>query len=261
MKNFDFKNNKPLVIGGVVVLLVVILLIGLNLRGVGGMKSTEEKAVQMSINDIPVNVALDFATEWLKATESTSTNPYESGFATSTILSPSLRERLVASQATVEASGVDPVTCQSATTTELRINGRSMNEQPDRAQVLIMARRLPNQAVYTLLREGEGWYINDISCAAGEFEPDREFSFDREGNLLKNVPKPLDSQYWHLVFTEDGKPGHTAPLFFDENSTCLAFDGSEGVCDTAQFREAVGASVQGEMTETGVKVKKLKILE
>jgi len=258
--NTIFSNYRLLALMvGVIGLVVILLIGGLLLRGEATTPEGTESP-QAVETGTPVNVVLDYYLPWLKARQSTSTTPYQDGLASSTILSPVLRERLRRSESGL-LDGLDPVLCQSATTTDLRLTGRLMNEQVDRAQVLVLAKGAPRQAVVTLKKLGDGWYIDDITCAAGEFEPDREFSFDREGNLLKNVPRPLDSQYWHLVFIEDDTPGHTVPLFFDASSTCVAVDGSESVCDTERFREAVKASVQGEMTEIGVKVKKLKLLE
>jgi len=240
--------------------LLVIVVVGYQLFKGGVQETITQESPQEVALGTPIDVVLDYYLPWLKARQATTTNPFQEGLASSTILSPELRARLVASESSFMA-GLDPVLCQPATTTDIRITARLMNEQTERAQVLVLAKGLPSQSIVTVLKQGEGWYISDVSCAAGEFAPEREFSFDQEGNLLKNVPKPLDSQYWHLVFTEDGKPGHTAPLFFDESSICIVADGSESVCDTAKFREAIKALVQGEMTETGVMVKKLKMLE
>lgn len=254
------KYRKPAVIVGVIGL-VVVLVLGYKLF-TGGMndQSSAPQSMQEVAMGTPIDVVSDFVSQWLNARQSTTTNPYQEGLASSTILSPELRTRLIGSEAGL-LDGLDPVLCQSATNTAIRITARLMNEQSNRAQVLVLAKGLPGQAIVTVQKQGEGWFISDIMCAAGEFAPEREFSFDMEGNLLKNVPQPLDSQYWHLVFTEDNIPGHTAPLFFDAESKCTAVDGSESVCDTGKFREAIKTSVQGEMTETGVKVKKLKLLE
>jgi hypothetical protein len=120
--------------------------------------------------------------------------------------------------------------------------------------------RSPNVAVVTLGGDTGEWLITDIRCAQGESGPEREFSFDREGHLLKSVPPPLNPDYWHLVFEENGINGHTAPLFFDESSTCVALDGTEATCNTDNFVDATKALVQGEMTESGVEVKRVTLL-
>lgn len=259
MQNIFTKYQKVAVVVSVIGV-VMIAIFGYKLFKGGTSDTTNPAGQQEFVLGTPVDVVLDYYAPWLAARQSTTSNPFTEGLAASPILSEELRSRLVASEAHF-MDGLDPVLCQSATNTDLRLIPRLMNEQPDKAQVLVLAKGLPAQAVITLKKQGEGWYLDDIACAAGEFEPEREFTFDREGNLLKDVPKPLDSKYWHLVFTEDGKPGHTAPLFFDDQSMCTAADGTEGVCDQEKFRAAEKALVQGEMTETGVTVKKLKLLE
>lgn len=259
MQNIFTKYQKVAVVVSVVGV-VIIAVLGYQLFKGGATDATNPAAQQEFVLGTPVDVVLDYYAPWLAARQSTSSTPFSEGLAASPILSEGLRSRLVASEANF-MDGLDPVLCQSATTTNLRLIPKLMNEQPDKAQVLVLAKGLPAQAIVTLKKQGEGWYLEDIACAAGEFEPEREFSFDREGNLLKEVPKPLDSKYWHLVFTEDGKPGHTAPLFFDDKSMCTAADGTESVCDQEKFKAAEKALVQGEMTETGVQVKKLKLFE
>jgi len=258
--NNIFTKYRTFAIGASIIGLIIIVVVGYQLLNSENKKNNSEIPQQEFAKGTPIDVVLDYYLPWLKARQATTTNPYQEGLASSTILSPELRARLMASEVGL-IDGFDPVLCQPATTTDIRITARLMNEQPERAQVLVLAIGLPSQAIVTMQKQGEGWFMSDITCAAGEFAPDREFSFEREGNLLKNVPQPLDSQYWHLVFSEGGKPGHTAPLFFDASSTCVTVDNRESVCDTADFREAVKASVQGEMTDTGVKVKKLKLFD
>jgi hypothetical protein len=59
-----------------------------------------------------------------------------------------------------------------------------------------------------------------------------------------------------LVFTENGTPGHVAPLLITASSTCQ-IDGVTTTCDESTFKEAAYAEVKGTMTETGVTVHSL----
>jgi hypothetical protein len=112
----------------------------------------------------------------------------------------------------------------------------------------------PEQAIVTVTAQDGGWYISGIRCTPGEVPPEREFSFDNTGFLMKNVPPPLDATRWYLIFSENGEDGHFAPLDFGPESMC-----GDAVCDPSTFREQAEAHVQGEMTETGVVVKKVEI--
>ena len=103
------------------------------------------------------------------------------------------------------------------------------------------------------------WQITDISCATGELPPEREYSFEQNGFLLKNVPPPLNDDYWHLVFEQQGQPGHTVPLFFDENSQCVGADGITAVCNPDEFIEPSAAIVKGEMQEAGLTVQVVEL--
>ena len=93
-----------------------------------------------------------------------------------------------------------------------------------------------------------------------EEAPQREFSFERTGNLLKSDVAPLDPDLWYIVFEENGEKGHVAPLYFDDTSMCKAADGSEVVCNPDQFTNAADAVVKGEMSEAGVQVKLVELL-
>lgn len=247
-------NKRKLIIGGILVLAVVALGVGLFLTKNSPWSSLSQEVVAGE----PVDVVLDFYGSWLEALQGTSTNPFESGLAEDPILSSELRNRISDSKG-VEG-GPDPVLCQ--TNIPVQISARLISELEDSAQVLVVSRdkTQPEQAIVTLKGLNEGWYIDSIECSPGEFAPPREFSFDREGFLLKSVVPPLDSNYWHLVFVENDVPGHVAPLLFSGDSMCTALDESQSVCDPNKFIEPSKAHVQGEMTETGVKVKRVKLL-
>lgn len=253
-----FKNKK-LVIGGVVILVLLFLVILIKNSSQSGewvMFNEQEVAF-----DEPVDVAFDFYLPWLEAARSADTDPYKEGLAEARILSQNLRARLKEGVASGE---MDPVLCQA--TVPDKIGMRVVYEVENKAEILVMDKQNApaHSPLVTLLALDGGWYIEDIRCAAGELPPEREFSFEQEGYLLKSdVPAPYDSQYWHLVFEENGQPGYVAPLFFNDESQCQTSETSTEatVCDANSFREATKVVIKGEMTEAGVEVKKLVKIE
>jgi hypothetical protein len=113
-----------------------------------------------------------------------------------------------------------------------------------------------------LIGKNGGWYIDNIQCSFGEFAEEKEFSFEKEGFLLKNsVPSPYNSKNWHLVFAENGQDGHVVPLFFDSESQCTDLDGNKSVCKPDQFTETTGVFIRGQMTERGVSVKQQTLVK
>lgn len=208
----------------------------------------------------PIDVTLDFYNPWLTAWQATTTNPYKEGLHKDPILSKELRKRLQKEGPDMK-EGVDLVMCQPVPPPN--ISARVISESEMETQVLILStqKEFTGQAIVSLLAKNEGWYINTITCALGEFAPEREFSFDREGYLLKSVPPPYNPAYWHLVFEENGQKGHAAPLFFNAESSCTALDGKVAVCNPDQFRETTKVSIKGSMTELGVEVKKLELVK
>lgn len=206
----------------------------------------------------PIDVTLDFFDPWLAAARATSTDPYKEELHRSLILSKELRKKIKTAKGT---SDVDPVTCQSVPPPSF--SSRPIFETETEAQVLVMStqKEFPEQAVVTLRALDGGWYIDDITCSGGEFAPEREFDFDREGYLLKSVPPPYNPEHWHIVFEENGQFGHAAPLFFSETSMCIGLDGASAVCNEEQLRETTKVLVQGAMSEWGVEVQNLKILK
>jgi len=131
-------------------------------------------------------------------------------------------------------------------------------------QVLVTARgsaTSTEQAVVTLHSLRDGWYLDSIECSPGEFAPPREFSFEMNGTLLKNVPEPFNSEYWHLMFDANGELGQYVPLFFDASSTCQSFGGESSACSPDTFNENSNINIKGEMTERGVIVKVLELAD
>ncbi len=222
-------------------------------------KTEESVVVQEVSTDDPVDIVLDYYGAWLEAVKSTSTNPHESGLTSALILSATLSTRLKETQGR-GADGIDPVLCQ--TTVPEQVTTRTVFEFEDRIEFLVMAKggQLTGQATVSLKRHNDGWYIDNIVCSSGESVPQREFSFEKEGFLLKSVPPPLDPQYWYVVFEDNNELGHYAPLFFDAESLCVSPEGIESMCQTDQFMDAMQVRVYGQMTESGVQVKRIEVI-
>ncbi len=245
------KQKISIVVGSLAVVIVLIFA-WMFFRG------SVKQGVSM---EEPIDIVLNFYDQWLLELQSPDTDPYQSGLAQASILSKELKKKIKNAGGNVEG-GLDPVLCQ--TTPDVKIATREVYKQEDKAQIVVTSRdqALTGQAIIMLLKYNEGWYIDDISCSPGEFGPPREFSFEREGFLLKdNIPAPYDSQYWHLVFEENDEQGHVAPLFFNAESECTNLKEEKTACVPEQFSETNKVLVQGEMTERGAEVKKLKFLE
>jgi len=249
-------KNKKHVIGGIV-LLGIIIIGAVILNGREGEKVDNELQNQEVSTDDPIDIVMDFYNPWLEAARSSESDPYALGLQNNPLLSKELKEA-IDTAASRPLGEIDPVLCQN--TFPERVAGRMVSQYEDIARVLVTARQseITAQSTFTLKRHNDGWYIDAIECAPGEFDIPREFTFDREGYLLKSVPPPLNSDYWHLVFEDNGQLGHTAPLFFNDESMCT-ISGNESTCNPDSFREATKAYVRGQMTELGVEVKRVDI--
>ena len=204
----------------------------------------------------------NFYDQWLKAIkEPTIANPNRVTLMKSPLLSKTFRDRL-AKESTLNASP-DPVLCQTKTPEKI-ITSR-VYEEADKAQLLVMSREkgVPEAAIVTLAKGDGGWYIDQIECTKGDIPPPvGEFSFEREGYLLKgSMPPPYNSKNWHVVFEENGVAGHAAPLFFDSASQCTSLGGVQSLCKPDEFKEGLKVFVRGQMSERGVSVKKLEFVK
>ena len=248
------KKPLTILIAGAILILVLVLIL-LN------KKDTANPEELRGVAGDPTDITMDFLGDCLEARISSTTDPYTKGLATSTVLGLELSKRLVEAEAEFRANGTDPVLCQSTIPGKLR--SKSVFETEDKAQIMILPK--DNQTtvipVVTLVGHDGLWEISDITCSNAEEAPDQgEFSFDREGQLLKaSLKPPLDNNYWHLVFEENGTFGYTAPLFLNESSTCKLADGNEEACRDDMFVETQKVHVQGDMTEAGVEVKQIEI--
>lgn len=206
----------------------------------------------------PIDVALGFYEEWLTEVQASSSDPFGKNIHNHQALSQELSDRLWSERESNPEALLDPILCQLEPPSGLRT--LPIYEQEAAAKFLVMAaeKGKSGQSVVTLEKTGDLWRVVDITCGSAESDPNQgEFSFDREGFLLKNVPAPLNSEYWHLVFEEDGEMGYTAPLFLDDSSICVRGD-AEAVCDQSQFVETDKVKVQGQMSEVGVEVKRIE---
>lgn len=230
--------------------IIVIVLLGWWFLG----RTTEVlESTAVTPAEDPLDVTLDFFNTWLLAQQSTPDDGYTSPVLDSPMLSDAMRARL---RATPSTETIDQIHCQS--TLPPRIGGRVLFTLPEEAQIMILARgldeRAAQQSIVTLRAVSGAWVITDIQCATGETAPVREFSFEREGFLLKNVPPPLNPEFWHLVFEENGVNGHTVPLSFTTESQCVGEEDVATICDPDKFIEPSKVFLQGNMTETGVTV-------
>ncbi len=244
------KNIK--IIGAVVGIIIIIGLAWYFTKG-----SSEQ---QVSTLDA-VDTTEKFYQEWLSAVRQPATAiPNLATLAKSSILSKSLRERLVSAQKSGDA--MDQVLCQTTVPEEIAMRRVALSDTEVQILVTSKDKNVTNQALVTLNKLGEGWYVNDIHCSLGEFAPDREFSFEKEGFLLKDsIPSPYNPKNWHLVFEDNGEQGHVVPLLFDTASTCTSLDGSKAVCKPEQFVEAIKVFVRSQMTERGAQVKQLEFVK
>ncbi len=257
-----YMENKKNLIRGLIILGICLCII----VGILYVKTHLNKPIQenLYVQEVeranPVDIALDFYTVWLNAVQSTTTTPYDLELTNNKILSEELRALLMSTKEHADTE-IDPVLCQ--TTTPMRATGRVVSTEENAARVLIMAKEkeLTAQSVFTLKKLGDGWFIDSIACTPGEFAPFREFSFEKEGYLLKNIPAPFNPQDWHIVFTEDGEAGHVVPLFFSAETQCHSVEKNETVCAPDQFQSGTKIHVYAQMTERGAEVNRLEFIE
>lgn len=248
----NFKKYLPIALMALAVVVFAGLLWWMNKGGDGF--GGEARGMEGD----PLDVALGFVEPWLSARQSADTNPFALGLHNSIILSSEMSAKLADYEGKLGEGELDPVLCQTVVPEGLRT--LPVFKQESAAKILVMSsdKTAGGQALVTLSSRNGLWQIDDITCGSAESDPNQgEFTFDKEGQLLKNVPAPLNSQYWHLVFEEGGVFGHTAPLFLDGGSMCNK-DGSDSVCSEGMLQETARVHVQGSMTEAGVQVKRIE---
>ena len=229
------------------VVIIVLIIIGWFIFG----KSNKQEVSTLDAPDTVIN----FYESWLKAVKEPETAvPSKATLASSPILSKELRTRLEEAVKS-EDNAVDPVLCQAKVPENIAV--RNVYVRDDEAQLLVTSRdkSVTDQATVTLTALDGGWYINSIECSLGEFAPDREFTFESEGYLLKSsIPAPYDSKNWHLIFEANGKLGNVVPLIYNSKSQCTGTDGKKSVCAPDKFTETTKVMVRGQMTERGAVV-------
>jgi hypothetical protein len=233
-----------------VITVIVALVAAVSLFG--GAKDEKNKQVGPEA----IDVTLEFYNTWLDAKRSTTTIDFVAFLATSSNLTDELRTQL---QTNLTATP-DPVLCMAVL--PARIGVKPIFELATTSEYMVVGRggvKTPESALVSLVNIEGFWKISNITCSAGETTPEREFTFEQRGSLLKSVPPPLDANYWHLVFTENNEPGHTMALMFTASSSCTYADGTERGCDTTLFTEGQEAFIQGTASESGASVLYMKL--
>jgi hypothetical protein len=254
-------KNQKYIIGGLVILAIVAgawFMFGPN----GGSVGDEGDPAKVP-EENSVDVTLDFYKSWLAAVQDVETDPYQNGLSTDMLLADSVRTYIADAQRNGAVLERDPVLCLAFVPEKVRAKAIFTNDTSSEVQVLGRGEgeKSPEYALVGLTAVDGKWQISTITCVSGESAPEREFAFDKEGYLLKGVPPQLNPDYWYLVFEENGKAGHVAPLAFDASSICISPEGNESVCDPTQFTNPSKALVQGGMTEAGAVVKRIQLLE
>ncbi|MHB0977877.1 MAG: hypothetical protein ACYC1K_00495 [Minisyncoccota bacterium] len=242
---------KKIIILGVI---VVILVIGFFMRdSFGGSQKISKLDT--------IDTVGSFYGDWLKAVKDPNVVPNLASLSKSPYLSKALRTRIMEALK-IKNPDVDPVLCQSVIPEA--ISTRNVFMSDDKAEVLVMSRdnKVTNQAIVELNKLNGIWYMNDIKCSLGEFAPEKEFTFEQKGFLLKDsIPAPYNSKNWHLVYEEEGQKGNVIPLFFDSKSKCINTDKTEAVCKPDQLKETTEVFIQGQMTERGITVNRLELIK
>lgn len=251
------NRNKYLPI--ILVVGIAIIIGAILWQVLGGKGLFEERWT--GVEGKPIDITLDFYDAWLGARQTGDNEPFTQNLLAFEQVAPDLRTRLQESNGKLGGDQQDPVLCQVGVPEGLRT--LPIFQKDEEAQVLVMSTTdgQTGQAIVKLAAKNNLWRITDITCGNAEQAPQGEFSFDKTGFLLKQVPAPLDSKYWHLVFEEEGVLGHAVPLYIDESSVCARQDGSTGACNEEVLKETAPARVMGEMTESGVKVKRIEMVE
>lgn len=250
-------NTKKIIIIGGAILAVIAVAFALFKGGVtpGGVSET-----QIPQEDV-LDVTMQFFDQWLADTQSTTTDPFQSGLINSTRISDEVRTMIQEKHASKVEGDMDAVLCQ--TSIPERLGGKEIFKSDTGAQIMVLARgfetKSPYQTIATLSAVDGQWQITKIECLQGEVPPEREYDFERTGYLLKSVPAPFTTGNWHLVYEENGTPGHVLPLFFDAESICVATDGTEAVCDSNTFVEPTKVLLQADMLDTGADVRRVTL--
>lgn len=251
--------NKKIIIGGVIVIAVIGLIWVLFGRdGGGNVAARDNSTISRESKNESIDVVLDFYNQWIEERLSEETDPYKSGLARDPILNEEVRIYLNDAR----KDDIDPVLCHEGVPSKIRT--KVIFDVDGEAQILILpkAEGLERWPLIDLKVIDDLWHITNIACSQGEVAPEKEFTFEREGFLLKDsVRPPLNAANWHLVFAENGQMGFTTELSFTEESECRDEKDDVIDCEGGHFGEGKKVFVQGDAGETAVAVKRLRFVE
>ena len=254
------KNLRIVVIIGALIAIGVFLFLQFSNSN---SSNPDTPASDRGVEGTPLDVTLDFYQNWLEARNSTTTDPYTEDLPNAQALHRDVSQIILNAENSFREHGADPVLC--GTTVPKKIKAKPIFEQSDSAQILIRSTNEANlsQIVVTLASHDALWEITAIDCNVSEQAPDTgEFNFDTEGYLLKDsLTASFNKEYWHIVFEQNGVPGHTAPLQLTDTSVCTLSNGSEETCSDAVLFEAAHVRVRGNMTEAGATVGRIDFIE
>ncbi len=236
--------------------IIAILIVAIGSTTTWYMTRPEPERV---VPDEAIDVTLDFYNSWLAIRKDTAKDKVQGLNEIGNNVNEALKNELSGKVATLQNDSVDPILCINYVPE--KVGAKIVYEATTTAEIMIIPRGvetpLASPAIVSLSKEGEFWKIIAINCSSGEVAPEREYSFMMSGRLLKNVPPPLNPEFWHLVYEQDGVGGYTAPLLFASTSLC-SFNNEEAIpCDTARLYETASVRIEGNMTEAGVDVVRL----
>lgn len=251
--------NKQIALALGVIVTGILLVVVWQFFASDSASSPAAENAQMVPVDDPIDVTLELYDPWLAGLLSTTTEFNKEELLNAAPLTSELRATLLERIAQTDVA-VDPIICQA--NLPERIGAKSIFTNDTEAQVIVVARgqKVPEQALVTLQAIDGKWVLSDVFCSQGEVAPEREFTFEQAGNILKqSLQPPLDPAQWHLIYTKDTVAGYAIPLLFTAESMCIATDGVEQVCNPDQLAEATAVFIQGEMQEAGVRVQRMSL--
>ena len=243
----------------IVIIIAILGFLGWKVMGNNsGSQNVDNIEVNKIVND-PIDVTMALYSPWLAGLVSTSTEINQVEIINQATLTEGLRADLL-NKLNESTSDLDPILCQIDLPE--KIGAKIVYTTETESQVIVVPRgkKVPEQALVTLTLSDSGWVIAKIDCSRGELAPEREFSFDNEGYLLReSLQPPLDATKWHLVYESNGVAGYAILLIFDELSVCIGSDGAERDCATEELSEATAVVLKGAMQENGVIVRRLEV--
>lgn len=204
----------------------------------------------------PADIVTDFYQKWMdRRTAGDAAVPMRD-FLAAEPLAEGVRDTII----NAESSTVDPVICRQSEIEGMRVQIGFITDTA--SQILVLAPSADfgdGYAIVDLAGKEGTWQIEKITCAAGEIVPEeKEFTFDAEGTLVKQVPPPFAAGKWHVIYKDAAQQVGLVPLQIGAKSVCSLADGTATACDDSFLVEAVDVHVYGSMTETGVDVARIE---